>query len=125
MITHILLCKINNYLSNEIFYRVALARERWQARNPTKPTFPTGHFHVAWVQAKIDIERSKRERRIIFSNKKLEDFYSIYNFNEDINDREKFEKTSSRTVYLELSKLVKTVTESIGNSLNNFIEYEL
>jgi hypothetical protein len=34
-------------INNEIFYRVALMRERWQARNPNKPKFPTGHFHVA------------------------------------------------------------------------------
>lgn len=36
--------------NNEIFYRVALMRERWQARNPTKPKFPTGHFHVEMVE---------------------------------------------------------------------------
>jgi hypothetical protein len=39
-----------DYLSNEIFYRVALARERWQKANPTQSKFPTGHFHVAYIQ---------------------------------------------------------------------------
>ena len=39
-----------NYLSNEIFYRVALARERWQKNNPNEGKFSTGHFHVAYIQ---------------------------------------------------------------------------
>lgn len=40
----------SDYLSNEIFYRVALARERWQRANPSMPKFPTGHFHIAKIQ---------------------------------------------------------------------------
>ena len=39
-----------NYLSNEIFYRVALARERWQKANPNEGKFSTCHFHVAYIQ---------------------------------------------------------------------------
>jgi len=39
-----------NYLSNEIFYRVALARERWQRANPSESKFSAGHFHVAYIQ---------------------------------------------------------------------------
>lgn len=38
------------YLSNEIFYRVSLARERWQLLNPAQQKFPTGHFHIAYIQ---------------------------------------------------------------------------
>ncbi|KAA9338970.1 C15 family peptidase [Adhaeribacter soli] len=40
----------SNYLSNEIFYRVALARERWNKKHPSLPKFPSGHFHVAFIQ---------------------------------------------------------------------------
>jgi hypothetical protein len=39
----------SNYLSNEIFYRVALSRERWKKANSGK-NFPTGHFHIAYIQ---------------------------------------------------------------------------
>jgi len=38
------------FLSNEIYYRVALARERWQKANPSQPKFSTGHFHIAYIQ---------------------------------------------------------------------------
>ncbi len=40
-----------NYLSNEIFYRVALSRERWLKTQPTGTKYPTGHFHVAKLQS--------------------------------------------------------------------------
>ena len=72
----------SNYLSNEIFYRVALARERWQQANPTRPKFPSGHFHIAYIQ------------------KATRDLTKKYFF-------------SNRTIYDELTKLLKTVEERI------------
>ena len=43
-----------NYLSNEIFYRVAKLREEWITENTisgqTPPTKPTGHFHISKLQ---------------------------------------------------------------------------
>jgi pyrrolidone-carboxylate peptidase len=58
-----------NYLSNEIFYRVALARERWQRTNPSELKFPTGHFHVAYIQ------QSKKDLtgKYFFSNRTIYD----------------------------------------------------
>lgn len=44
-----------NYLSNEIFYRVSLLREKWiAAQLPNVVTKPTGHFHVAMLQETSD-----------------------------------------------------------------------
>jgi hypothetical protein len=77
-----------NYLSNEIFYRVALERERRQKENPNQPKFPTGHFHIASIQ---------------YSNSEFNDF-------RDLTDRYII---SYRTVYDELTKLLKTVEERI------------
>jgi hypothetical protein len=71
----------SDYLSNEIFYRVALARERWQRVNPGQK-FPTGHFHIAKIQV---------------GTRDLSDKY-LY---------------SNRTIYDELTKLIKTVEERI------------
>ncbi len=53
-----------NYLSNEIFYRVARLREVWIAENTTNPenppSKPTGHFHIEMLQEIIyDIENKK------------------------------------------------------------------
>jgi len=40
-----------NYLSNEIFYRVALLRTRWiKSQIPNIVTLPTGHFHLPLMQ---------------------------------------------------------------------------
>jgi len=39
-----------DYLSNEIFYRVALLRERRLTKNQPDGRFPTGHFHVAKIR---------------------------------------------------------------------------
>jgi pyrrolidone-carboxylate peptidase len=41
-----------NYLSNEIFYRVA------KMRNELKPKLKTGHFHVSMIQPKGDLNSS-------------------------------------------------------------------
>jgi hypothetical protein len=81
-----------DYLSNEIFYRVALARERWQKTNPNQPKFPTGHFHVAYIQA---------------SPRDLGDKY--------------FDTThiSQRTILEELIQLIQTVKERITLGVNN------
>lgn len=57
----------SNYLSNEIFYRVALARERWQRANPSQPKFPTGHFHIAKIQSMGDLTgKYNRSNRTIY-----------------------------------------------------------
>lgn len=41
-----------NYLSNEIFYRVAKLREEWiKSKLPNVVTKATGHFHVAMLQS--------------------------------------------------------------------------
>lgn len=61
-----------NYLSNEIFYRVALARERWQEHNNGKK-FSTGHFHIPWVQT-FQIDRVARK----IVNVDLSDEYVVY-----------------------------------------------
>lgn len=46
-----------NYLSNEIFYRVAKMREEWiKSKLPSVATKSTGHFHVAKLQ-----DESKKE----------------------------------------------------------------
>lgn len=84
----------SHYLSNEIFYRVALARERWQTANPSQPKFPTGHFHVAFIQ---------------YSNIKLNDV-------RDLSDKY-FE--SNRNIYDELVNLLKTVEARIILGINN------
>lgn len=44
----------SNYLSNELFYRVALIRERWLKTQTTVTEFPTGHFHIAKLQETTD-----------------------------------------------------------------------
>jgi hypothetical protein len=75
-------------LSNEIFYRFALERERWQKINPNQPKFPIGHFHIALIQ---------------YSNSDFNDF-------RDLTDKYII---SYRTVYDELKKLLKTVEERI------------
>jgi hypothetical protein len=41
----------SNYLSNEIFYRVAKLREENADKNGNKGKLPTGHFHIAKLQA--------------------------------------------------------------------------
>jgi hypothetical protein len=122
----------SNYLSNEIFYRVALMRERWQARNPTKPKFPTGHFHVAMVQLKIDRLKTKenialqRDEVVEYDKIDLSETYRFYNINlNSINTGVNFEVLSnlngvSRSIYNELSKLIKTVESQIAKGLNNF-----
>jgi len=56
-----------NYLSNEIFYRVALIRERWLKTQPTGTKFPTGHFHVSKLQnesIREDFSRIKTKKLI-------------------------------------------------------------
>ena len=50
-----------NYLSNEIFYRVA------KLRTETKPVLPTGHFHISKLQdenVKEDFSNSKTKEMI-------------------------------------------------------------
>ncbi len=83
-----------NYLSNEIFYRVVLSRERWQQLNPALPKFPTGHFHVAKIQ---------------YNNVEVNDV-------RDLSDKY---FTSDRTIYDELTKLIRTVEERITLGINN------
>lgn len=84
----------SNYLSNEIFYRVALARERWQRLNSSQSKFPTGHFHIASIQ------------------------YTDVSVN-DIRDLTDKYLLSNRTIYDELTKLLKTVEERITLGANN------
>lgn len=93
-----------NYMSNEIFYRVALARERWSRANPivnvnpnppppvitSLPIFPTGHFHVALIQG---------------SGKDLNDLY---------------EQSNTRTIRDELTKLIKTVKDRIERGIIDY-----
>lgn len=102
----------SNYLSNEIFYRVALMRERWQARNPTKPKFPTGHFHVACVQAKFDDFGKPQPIKLI---EKYRVYLDLFKPTQD-------EKESSRTIYNELNKLIKTVETQITLASNNITD---
>lgn len=85
-----------DYLSNEIFYRVALARERWQKANSTQPKFPTGHFHIAYIQYSYSDLKQK-----------------------DIRDMTDKYLLSNRTVYDELTKLLKTVEERITLGASN------
>lgn len=40
-----------NYLSNEFFFRVAKLREEWLKQQPEGTKKPTGHFHIAQIQA--------------------------------------------------------------------------
>ncbi|MEO8240644.1 MAG: hypothetical protein ABI576_21245 [Flavobacterium sp.] len=42
-----------DYLSNEIFYRVA------KLRKDNKPNLPTGHFHISMIQLSGDLEKEK------------------------------------------------------------------
>ena len=91
--------------NNEIFYRVALMRERWQARNPNKPKFPTEHFHVAWVQFRNNLTENYE---VIIKNK--------------LGISELKETKKNRSKYNELTKLINSVENSISNALNNFNE---
>lgn len=54
-----------NYLSNEIFYRVAKLREDWiKSKLPTVVNKATGHFHIAKLQdpeIKEDISKTKTQ----------------------------------------------------------------
>jgi len=52
-----------NYLSNEIFYRVAKLREDWLASQPPSPTpkKATGHFHVSKLQVIVNEDFSITE----------------------------------------------------------------
>jgi hypothetical protein len=118
--------------SNEIFYRVALARERWKTRNPSNLTFPTGHFHVAMLQIKIDRLKTKenielgRNEVVAYDKIDLSETYRTYNLNiASISTGTNFEILSNlngvpRSIYNELSKLVKTVENQIALGLNNF-----
>jgi hypothetical protein len=93
-------------------------RERWQARNPNKPKFPTGHFHVAWVQAYFDIITINGEKKVKLKNVNLEDNYRIAIF--DSIGKLLVGENSQRSIYNELSNLIKTVENSITNTLTNF-----
>ena len=84
-----------SYMSNEIFYRVALARERWQRLNLSLPKFSTGHFHVAKLQSgKLDLHDLFRPR----------DYLNNYH-------------TSSRTIIDEQTKLILTVKDRIKRGI--------
>jgi hypothetical protein len=60
-----------DYLSNEIFYRVAKLRDEWiKSKLPTVVTKPTGHFHIAMLQ---DKEKGKPD----FSPSETKDLLNI------------------------------------------------
>lgn len=55
-----------NYLSNEIFYRVSLMRERWLKTQPPGTEFPSGHFHIPAVQDnKYTVEEKDEAKKLI------------------------------------------------------------
>lgn len=64
-----------NYLSNEIFYRVAKLREEWiQSKLPTIVTKPTGHFHISKLQDESfneDFSISKTQDLLIIVKKTI------------------------------------------------------
>lgn len=100
------------YLSNEIFYRVALAREKWQLENPSLPKFPTGHFHVAWIQ--------------IFPSHDLSNVYTAFELTNiiDSNGESSYDwttpKNSSRTIMDELKRLLRTVEDRIKRGIESY-----
>lgn len=49
----------SNYLSNEIFYRVAKMREEEPSKRGIKGDLQTGHFHISMIQEKGDLNPSK------------------------------------------------------------------
>lgn len=59
-----------NYLSNEIFYRVSLMRERWLKTQPPGTEFPSGHFHIPAVQDKKYTEAEKGDAKKIITTVK-------------------------------------------------------
>lgn len=91
-----------NYLSNEIFYRVSLARERWKALNPTAPKYPSGHFHVSFIHIAALKEGFD-----------LDDKYTV-------RDRLFNWENSSRTVYNEQFRLVKTVEDRMKRGIEGY-----
>jgi hypothetical protein len=97
----------SSYLSNEIFYRVALAREKWQAANPTADKFPTGHFHIPWIQDRDD----------------MSDIYEIMLLNDDGDEtgqRKKSQKNPKRTRFDEETKIINTVEDRIKRAIESF-----
>lgn len=65
-----------NYLSNEIFFRVARLREENQDKNGEEGQLPTGHFHIAKIQ---DIGHNMKKSEM----KKLMDIV-IFTINEGL-----------------------------------------
>lgn len=60
-----------NYLSNEIFYRVA------KMRNEIKPTLKTGHFHVSMIQPKGDLNSSDAQELLNIVSQTLKEGFKI------------------------------------------------
>jgi len=50
-----------NYLSNEVFYRVALLREKYSALNPD---LKTGHIHVGYLQGNSNLSKENMITKI-------------------------------------------------------------
>lgn len=97
------------YLSNEIFYRVSLARERWKKNHPGADKFPTGHFHVAWIQIQV------------FLKLDLNDEYTVYRYkNNGKIDWYAPSIDSGRTIKDELKTLIKTVEDRIKKGIENY-----
>lgn len=94
--------------SNESFYRVALARERWLRENPSATGFSTGHFHVAKIQDGNDLDDIYKGD--IFQLHPISSNPQKYFY-----DKLKFQsqKIPPRKVKDELLKLIKTVEERI------------
>lgn len=60
-----------NYLSNEIFYRVA------KMRNEIKPILKTGHFHVSMIQPKGDLNSSDAQELLDIVSQTLKEGFKI------------------------------------------------
>jgi pyrrolidone-carboxylate peptidase len=56
-----------NYLSNEIFYRVA------KIRKELKPTLPTGHFHISKIQLRGDLNSQEALKLLNIVKKGIEE----------------------------------------------------